>query len=552
MTKGFKYNFLYRWVVIVSLAIKFIAKIYFFLYTNTVWDEPTNKKWNKLLQNLAIEYRKKAEKLGGLLIKVGQFLSTRKDFLPDIFINELTHLVDHVPPMPYEYAEETLKKDWRTENIEDKVKLIRKSSIASASIGEVFFGILHDGSKVAIKVRRHRIEEVFHKDFVALRMVFWLIKVFTSFGKKADLKALHRELVTVMIRELDYRQELEFGKYFTERYADFENIHIPKFYEELSTERVLVMEWIEGEKITEIAFYQKHQIDRELVSKTIFDFYMDQFLNPGKFHADPHAGNILIRHDGSVAILDFGMIGEIKKQDTEYFKLLVQGFIIENYEIVIDALDKMNFLLPNADRKKIKEVLKDTVDMYSDGSIKEMNAQTVNQIFDEVGEIIQEQPIQMPADYTYLMRAVSIVVGILYAINPEVDIVAWGKQKIKVWFGTKSIVESVAKQYVKNATEPILSYPRALLNYLESGERDRVWDQEKFYIKMRHQYYLLLEVISFMMVIGGLIITLYGYSISGSFFTYVGLTMLIIFITLLNIILIFHRRMIRNQKIKGV
>src|SRR5699024_1643981 len=131
-------------------------------------------------------------------------------------------------------------------------------------------------------------------------------------------------------------------------------------------------------------------------------------------------------------------------------------------------------------KKKIKEAIIETVEMYSDGSLKNLNSQTINQIFDEITEVIKNQPIQMPADYTYLLRAVSIVVGILYTINPDIDIVKWVKDKIKDWFGTKSIVESVAKQYIKNASEPILSYPRALLNFLESGERDRTWDKEKF------------------------------------------------------------------------
>lgn len=547
LSKVLKYNFVYRWIVIVWIAVKFIFKLYFFLFTHTVWNERTNTKWNNLLEKLAKEYRRKAERLGGVLIKVGQFLSTRTDFMPDVFINELTQLVDHVPPMPYEYTEQILKEDWGTE-IQDQIKRMDKTSIASASIGEVYFGVLQDGTSVAIKVRRYRIEEIFYKDFVALRMVFWIVKVFTAFGKKTDLKALHRELITVMERELDYKQELAYGKYFAERYKDFENIHIPRFFEEFSTARILVMEWIDGEKITNIDFYKQHNIDNEQVSKSLFDFYLDQFLNPGKFHADPHAGNILIQQDGTVAILDFGMVGEIKKQDTEYFKLLVQGFIIDNYDIVIDALDKMNFLLPDADHKKIEEVLKDTVEMYSDGSLKHLNSQTINQLFDEINIVIKDQPIQMPANYMYLLRAVSIVVGILYAINPEIDIVTWGKDKIKNWFGTKSIVESVAKQYVKKTTEPILSYPRAFLNYLESGERDRVWDQEKFHIKMRHQYYLLLEFFSFIMVVVGMIISLYGYMIKEAFLGYTGLGVIVIFICLLNIMLIFHRRMIRHKK----
>lgn len=549
MRKLFKYNFLYRYLVIVSLTLKFIFRIYLFLFIHSVWDEQTNEKWNILLAKLARDYRKKAERLGGVLIKVGQFLSTRKDFLPDVFIEELSELVDHVPPMPFEYAEKILQEDWG-ENIYEHMDYIKKESVASASIGEVYYGVLNNGNEVAIKVRRHRIEEIFHKDFVAMRMVFWILKVFTTFGKKADLKALYNELVTVMERELDYKKEVEFGKYFKERYADMENIHIPEFYEEYSTKRVIVMEWIHGEKITNAAFYREHRLNRQVISKALFDFYVDQFLNPGKFHADPHAGNILLQQDGTVAIIDFGMVGEIKKQDTEYFKLLVQGFIIDNYDIVVDALDKMNFLLPNADKKKIKEVMRDAVELYSDGSLKNLNSQTINQLFDEVTEMVQEQPIQLPADYAYLLRAISIVVGILFAINPDIDIVKWGKDRIRDWFGKSSIIESVAKQYVKNATDPLLSYPRALLNFLESGERDRVWDKEKFHIKMKHQYYLLLETFSFIMVVLGIIIGIYSFSMDAVFIRYFGWSIAGIFFILLNILLLFHRRMIKSKKSK--
>ncbi|MCF3942785.1 ABC1 kinase family protein [Oceanobacillus alkalisoli] len=551
LRKLLKYNFLYRYVVIITLTISFITRIYVFLLLHSVWDEQTKKKWNNLLYKLARKYRETAERLGGVLIKVGQFLSTRTDFLPDVFIQELTGLVDHVPPMPFENAEKILLEDWG-KNMEEHVKYIKKQSVASASIGEVYYGILKGGQEVAIKVRRYRIEEVFHKDFVALRMVFWILKVFTNFGKKADLKALYHELVTVMERELDYGQELEFGQYFTERYGDMEHIHIPHFYEELSTRRILVMEWIQGEKITNTEFFVNNRLNREQISKNLFDFYIDQFLNPGKFHADPHAGNILLRKDGTVAIIDFGMIGEIKKQDTDNFKLLIQGFIIDNYDIVIDALDKMNFLLPHANKKKIKEVIIDAVEMYSAGSLKNLNTQTINQVFDEVSEVVKEQPIQLPADYAYLLRAISIVVGILYAINPEIDIVKWGKDEIKDWFGMKSIVESVTKQYVKNATDPLLSYPRALLNFLESGERDRVWDKEKLHIKMKHQYYLLLEVFSFIMVVAGTFISIYSYTIGEVAIRYTGWMIAAVFLILLNILLLFHRSMIRKQNKKGV
>lgn len=551
MYKVFKYNFLYRYFVIVSLTLKFIIRIYLFLFLNSVWDEQTNEKWNRLLAKLAKEYRLKAERLGGVLIKVGQFLSTRKDFLPDVFIEELSELVDHVPPMPFEYAEKTLREDFG-ETFFEHVKYIKKEPIASASIGEVYYGVLRNGQEVAIKIRRYRIEEVFHKDFITLRMVFWLLKILTNLGKKADLKALYHELVFVMERELNYHQEVEFGNYFKERYKDMENIHIPTFYENLCTKRVIVMEWIHGEKVTNAAFYKQHQLNREHISRSIFEFYIDQFLNPGKFHADPHAGNILVRSDGKVAIIDFGMVGEIKKQDTENFKLLVQGLIIDNYDIVIEALDEMNFFLPHADKKMIKEVIIDAVEMYSDGSLKNLNSQTINQLFDEIAAMIKDQPIQLPADYAYLLRAISIVVGILFTINPDIDIVKWGKDRIRDWFGKKSIIESVTKQYVKNMTDPLLSYPRALLNFLESGERDRVWDKEKTQFKMKHQYCLLLEVFSFIMIVVGFVTSIYSYHVDEVYIRYIGWILIGIFLVLLNVILLIHRRLIKKLNQKGV
>ncbi|WP_087973679.1 ABC1 kinase family protein [Oceanobacillus rekensis] len=547
MRKLFKYNILYRSTIIIWLAVKFIIKIYYFNFNNKIWDRKTVQKWDNMLYHMAVEYRKKAERLGGVLIKLGQFLSTRTDFLPEVFIKELDGLVDRVPPMPYETALSSIEKEWGT-TIYEPLADIGDSAIASASIGDVYRGTLKDGTPVAIKVRRHRIEEVFHKDFIALRIVFWILKVFTAFGKKADLNSLYKELVHVMNRELDYEQELEFGEYFSDRYKDNEDIHIPTYYNHLCTEKVLVMEWVDGAKITDTLFMQQHHINIEKTTKNLFDHYIDQFLNPGKFHADPHAGNILIKKDGTIAIIDFGMVGEIKKEDTEQFKLLVQGFIIDNYDIVLSALDKMNFILPNADRKKLKKVIKETVDMYSDGSLKNIDSKVMSQLNEDISLIVKDQPIQLPANYAYLLRAVSIVVGILFTIYPEMDVKKWAIPKIKKWFGRRSIVESVTRQYVKNLTEPIEAYPRALLNFLENGVKDRKWDKEKHHVQMKHQFYLLVEVLSFMMILTGAATTIWGFSIETNGMAVIGLVLAGIFLFLLNLVFINHYRMIRSRK----
>src|SRR5699024_6535612 len=323
------------------MTLKFIFQIYLFYIRHRVWDGPTREKWDALLVKQAIEYRKKSVHLGGVLIKVGQFLSTRTDFMPDVFIRELSGLVDKVPAGSFTYAKELMEEEWGN-TLDTYLSQISEAPIASASIGEVYHATLRDGSEVAVKVQRKRVQEIFHK----------------------DLKALYRELIYVMDRELDFEQELSYAKYFRERYEGYTGIRIPDYYDMLCTNKVLVMEWISGAKVTDVAFFESHQIDPKMVAKRLFDFYIDQFLAPGNFHADPHAGNLLVQNDGTVVILDFGMIGVIREQDIQHFKRLVRGLVTEDYDTVLAALEEMDFVLPNADKETLKKVLKQTVDLY--------------------------------------------------------------------------------------------------------------------------------------------------------------------------------------------
>lgn len=508
-----KFNLVYRSAIIVWMAVKFLTQVYFFHLTHRIWDEQTRKKWNALLKKQAIEYRKKSVKLGGILIKVGQFLSTRTDFMPDVFIEELTGLVDQVPPMPFEYARSLLEKEWGT-SISKHLKSIDEKSIASASIGEVYKGTLTDGSEVAIKVQRYRIDEIFHKDFTALKIVFWILSVFTSFGKKADLDSLYLELVQVMDKELDFEQELHYGNYFKERYVDNKAIHIPAYYESMCTKKVLVMDWVEGAKITDFSYIRKHHIDVELLAKTLFDFYLDQFLNQGYFHADPHAGNIIVQKNGIVSIIDFGMVSDIRKQDTYYFKKLIQGFIIDDYNKIIDTLDEMDFILPHANKTKLIKMIKQTVDMYENGSFKNMDTQMMNQLKEDIRIFVKEQPIQISADYAYLGRAVSIIFGILLRLYPDIDIEKWAKPKIKNWFSGKKFTDSIYTEIAKDAAKPLLSFPGAMLKWLENGERDRQWDKEKQQKKWMHHFYILLEGFVFILLLTGVGITVSVTSLS--------------------------------------
>lgn len=546
VNKRLRYNLGYRCTVMVWMTLKFITQIYVFHFKNRIWDDRTVVKWNRLVTKMATEYREKAGKLGGVLIKVGQFLSTRTDFMPDAFIRELSGLVDRVPAMPYSYAQSILEEEWGT-SIYDVVEEIQTPPIASASIGEVYRATLKDGNTVvALKVQRHRISDVFHKDFKALRIVFWLIETLTTFGKKADLPSLYRELVTVMNRELNFEQELSNALYFQERFKDNTSIHIPFYIEELCTRKILVMEWIEGAKITDLSFMNQHQIDPQQIAKTVFDFYLEQFLHSGKFHADPHAGNILIRTDGMVVIIDFGMIGEVRKQDSHYFKQLIHSIIVDDYDKVIRTLDEMNFILPNADRKKLKRIIRETVEIYQTGTVNMQDTHIIEQLKEDIRLILHEQPIQLSAEYAYLGRAISIVIGILIAIYPEVDLQKWATPKFKQWFGGKRFVESMYKDYVKDTVKPILSYPQAVLSWLENGEKQRQWEKQKQQRQLKHHYFIILEVLNVTFLLVSLGCMSVGFYVGLQLMAIIGLVSASIFAVMLIIVIRKHFKMIRS------
>ncbi|MFC3038639.1 ABC1 kinase family protein [Virgibacillus xinjiangensis] len=551
MKNARKYNFVYRNAVILGMTIKFIIQLYLFTFTHRIWDDRTVRQWNRMLARMAREFREKAVRLGGVLIKVGQFLSTRADFLPEAFIRELSGLADQVPAVPFDISKGLLEEEWNS-SMDKHLERIDPEPVASASIGEVYRAVLKDGTKVAVKVQRYRVREIFRKDFVALKLVFWLIRVFTSFGKKADLTALYKELVRVMDRELDFRQELKYGNYFKERYRNMPSIHIPSYYNHLCTSRVLVMDWVDGAKITDVPYLNAHHLNPEHLARTLFDFYIDQFLHPGYFHADPHAGNILVQEDGAIAILDFGMVGEISKQDTVYFKRVARGFIIDDYKLMIDALEEMDFLLPEADKAKLEKAFRQLLDLYQDGSLKDMDTDTMAQIAEEVKIIVQEQPIQLPADYAYFARAVSIIAGLLYAVFPEMDIEKWAKPQVKKWFGYRNLAEAVAKQKAKEAAEPVLALPRAMLKWLENGEKDREWDKEKQELRLKHHFYLFLETICFIMVLIGAGMIFYGYTAGLTGIAVVSLAVTSILVLLIHILFYRHYRMIQFRKRGGV
>lgn len=486
-----KQRSLYRITVIVSMFVKFILQLYLFKKRNKNWDSVTNEKWTDLLKKQAIEYRDKSISLGGLMIKVGQFLSTRGDIFPEAFINELDDLSDQVPPVPTEISMEILEEEWRRKK-EDHLKMISSDPIASASIGEVYKGTLNNGTDVAVKIQRHNIDKIIHTDFKALKIVLWLSERFTSFGEKVNLKALHKEMVTTIGNELDYRKELKNGLEFRERFQDTESIYIPDFYEKLSTKRVLVMEWVEGAKVTNTEFLDKHRLNRKEIAEELYDFIFRHLLHHGTFHADPHQGNILVDENGRIIIIDFGMIGEIKRDDALHLRQMIQGFVLKDYPLVIGQLEKLGFLLPNTDKKKLQDTFKTLSEAYLEDSSGVSDEEKIEHVLGDVQEIIRKEPIQLPAQYAFLIRASSIATGVLTIVDPEIDFIELGKPIVREWVEeTGQNDENIKYQVLKEAAKPLLEVPRNLNTWLEAPEHQRTFEEAREWHRFNHHRLLM-------------------------------------------------------------
>lgn len=480
-----KHLAIYRIYRIVWLAMKFFIQITLFHKRYQGRFSPSvQKKWEQLVTKQAIEFKKTALSLGGLLIKVGQFLSTRADIMPTSFLQELEGLTDRVPPVPKKQAIALLEEEWNTP-YNHILSFLSEEPIASASIGEVYKGILKDGTVVAIKIQRPNIERIIRVDFKAMKIVIWLAKHFTSFAKQINFDLLYSEMYQVIGAELNFLQELTNGKTFDERFNYMKDVEFPVYYENISTRRVLVMEWIEGARINDSTFIDTYKINRQQLAARVFLLFLEQILDGGQFHADPHSGNILLKADGTIVLIDFGMVGSITPTQAQHVAKLVEGIIFKNYDLVIDSLENLNFLLPNANRQLLADTIRRLVNAYESNDFQQMDSFIIERLLEDFRNIVRNEPVQMPTEFAFLGRAISTFVGVIYTLDPNVDLFALAKPPIIEWVKKQKegsnewLTKEELLRVAQSAILTLRDLPTKLNNYLEEPTRMRLYMQQR-------------------------------------------------------------------------
>ncbi|MFL6562197.1 MAG: ABC1 kinase family protein, partial [Bacillus sp. (in: firmicutes)] len=418
-------NKLVRMSKVLSLAFVIFLQIYWY----KIRKKP-KAEWEKLWGTIGARFRQTLFDLEGLLIKLGQILSTRADLLPPAFIRQIEDMTDKVPPSEWIEIQEILEKEWG-DLYHQHFQSIEKTAIASASIGEVYRGIFHDGTEVAIKVKRPHIDSIVHTDFRILSIVMWFVDHLVPLPKGfMNFKVLFKEVQQVIERELDYTKELGTIVTFKERFKEMDIVHIPSVYAELSTSNVLVMEWVEGLRLTNNeSIIDQLPVSRTELAQRLMKVFLPQWMEPGIFHADPHPGNVLVSKEGKIILLDFGMVGELSKKDAGYFQGLIESFLAKNYPKAVDCLFHLGVLLPEAESRTIERILAEYI-TFQPAQLKEMDLLAFKL---EINDMIQALPIQIPTRFVFLGRSFVTIEGIIRNLAPEAELLELGKPVFMEW-----------------------------------------------------------------------------------------------------------------------
>src|SRR5437764_1630310 len=270
----------------------------------------------EVLIKVLVAFRATAIKLGVLMIKLGQFLSSRADLLPERALDVLSSLQDEVPPAPFTHVVSLIETELG-KPVDQVFSLLERKCTAAASLGQVHKAILAStGEEVAVKVQRPNIDQLVRMDLSTLKFVIWVINRLVDTSEFIDLMGFYREFKRTVYEEIDYVTEAANARRFKDMFKDDPTIYIPSVYDDYTSRRLLVLEWINGIKINDYAALEAAGISRLEVARRTVRAYFYQFFQEGFFHADPHPGNIFIQKGSAstrpiIASVDFGMAGPL-------------------------------------------------------------------------------------------------------------------------------------------------------------------------------------------------------------------------------------------------
>jgi len=365
-------------------------------------------------KNIDLEkYRKNARRvlntfitLGPVYIKLGQWLSSRADILPQPYMEELAKLQDDVPPAPFEKVKPIIENELGP--ITEKFDSLDENVVYGASLGQVYRAKLH-GQEVVVKVKRPGIEKVVEQDLKVLKKILPLALRFVDQNLRFSAEGMLEQFIETIHEEMDYNLESSNLKTIKKNIRNFENVIVPSVYDDYSTKSVLTMEYVPGIKITNIEALDAKGIDRQKLVIDVHRVFFTMLLRNSIFHADPHPGNISVSDNGSLILYDYGMVGKIDNETRLKLIRLYLALIEKDPPRTVNAMNDLGMLMPDYNRSIIEKALELTIRGLHGQKPSEME---VKALLELANKTMSHFPFILPKHLALYMRMTSIIEGI--------------------------------------------------------------------------------------------------------------------------------------------
>lgn len=407
------------------------------------------------------ELRTTLEDLGPTYIKIGQIASSRTDLLPERYCRELEKLRSNVAPLDFEIVRQVIEQE-TGKKLEEIYSEFQSKPLGSASIAQAHYGILKDGTRVVTKVQRPQIAEKMRKDFVLLnKLAGFANAAGNEENSTVDLKSVLKELEKVTEDELDFHVEAENTRSFS-RFciSDKTVVGCPEIVDELTTERILTMTYVDGFSIAEKERIDEEGYDRTAIGSALLENYLHQVLDAGIFHGDPHQGNIMLSH-GVPYWIDFGMIGKVSEQCIDTIQDILFSLIQRDIEGLTNAA--MSFGRPTGkiNKSRLMDDIDGIIEQY--GSVASID---VGALMTDLINLLSAHGMTVPGEYTMLIRSLVTLQGVLSDFCPELDLFPFLTkrllQRAKDNFDIKekltTAVESLAMTGIKTSRLPSMTF----------------------------------------------------------------------------------------------
>tara|TARA_R110000868_G_scaffold136879_1_gene350024 strand:+ start:959 stop:2641 length:1683 start_codon:yes stop_codon:yes gene_type:complete len=393
-----------------STAKKFIPKTYLAKHPET----------EKLLSISTFErIRMVLEELGPSYVKMGQILSNRDDMLPPGLIKELEKLQDHAPSLQNFEVEKIISEELGIDCSQYFISIDSKP-LAAASLAQVHKAQLLNGNWVVLKIQRPNIAEVIASDISIMKEVALALEKYSAQVEAFQPLRLVESFEKSINEELSFLKEMDNLEHFSKNFEGNDVIYVPAAYRELSNDHILCMEWVDGIKVSEREKLEEQNIDSKAVAKVGVDLYLEQVLEHGFFHADPHPGNIfVVPAIQKICFIDFGMMGTIMPNDKESLFELLFCFLKKDVRKIIPVLKRIALKTDIPDEKKLEYDLYELMDGISNTSIRNIKLGTT---LEQFKNILYKNKITIPHYLYILIRALVIIEGVGLKLDPEFNI----------------------------------------------------------------------------------------------------------------------------------